>query len=184
MSRVGKEPINIPEEVEVNIGEGEIAIKGPQGELIQKTPSEISFTISEEDGKKQLLVRPNRKSKKTKALWGLYRALVANMIKGVINGFEKRLEIQGVGYRAAMQEDKLVLNLGFSHPIEMSPAEGISFAVDKNIIIVSGINKQVVGQAAAEIRACRKPEPYKGKGIRYEGEAVRMKAGKKTAATE
>jgi len=123
-------------------------------------------------------------NKKTGALWGTFRSLVDNMIQGVINGFEKKLEIQGVGYRASLEKNKLILNLGFSHSIEIEAPKGIDFNVEKNIITISGINKQLVGQIAANIRAKRKPEPYKGKGIRYQGEVVRRKAGKKAVASE
>ena len=133
---------------------------------------------------KELQVIPQEKSKNSSALWGLLRALIFNMVKGVTEGFEKKLEIEGVGYRASLQDNKLVLNLGFSHPIEVDAPAGIEFKVDKNVITISGIDKQMVGQIAAKIRDYRKPEPYKGKGIRYSGEVVRRKTGKKATASE
>jgi large subunit ribosomal protein L6 len=185
MSRIGKQPIVIPENVEVKIGEDEIKVKGPQGELTQSIPPQIKLILKDSStGQKELQVTPQEKSKKTSALWGLLRALIFNMVKGVTEGFEKKLEIEGVGYRASLQGNKLVLNLGFSHPIEIEAPAGIEFKVEKNIITVSGIDKQLVGQVAAKIRAQRKPEPYKGKGIRYLDEVIRRKAGKKTVGTE
>ncbi|MFH1460983.1 MAG: 50S ribosomal protein L6 [Patescibacteria group bacterium] len=180
MSRIGRNPINIPEGVEVKIKEQEVIAKGPKGELIREIPREIKAEIKEQ----KIIISLLKKTKKSIALWGLWRALINNMIEGVAQGFEKQLEIQGIGYRAALQGNKLVLNIGLSHPIEIEAPVGIEFKVEKNIIMVSGIDKQLVGQIAAEIRAQRKPEPYKGKGIRYLGEEVRRKAGKKTAGTE
>lgn len=180
MSRIGKQPIQIPENVEVKISQDEIKIKGPKGELNQSIPSQIKVVSKE----KELIVTPRQKTKETPALWGLFRSLIFNMVQGVIQGFEKKLEIEGVGYKASLQGNKLVLNLGFSHPIEIEAPAGIEFKVDKNIITVSGIDKQLVGQLAAKIRAQRKPEPYKGKGIHYLGEVIRRKAGKKAVGTE
>lgn len=180
MSRIGKQPIQIPENVEVKIIQDGIKVKGPKGELNQSIPSQIEVALKE----KELVVTPRQKTKETPALWGLFRSLIFNMVQGVSQGFEKKLEIEGVGYRASLQGNKLVLNLGFSHPIEIEAPEGIEFKVDKNIITVSGIDKQLVGQMAAKIRAQRKPEPYKGKGIHYLGEVIRRKAGKKAAGTE
>lgn len=180
MSRIGKQSIIIPENVEVKINDGQIIVKGPKGELTQSISSQIEVVLKENE----LLVTPRKKTKDTSALWGLFRTLIFNMIKGVTEGFEKKLEIQGVGYRVALQGNKLVLSLGFSHPIELEAPEGIEFQVDKNIITVSGLDKQLVGQIAAKIRDLRKPEPYKGKGIRYLGEAVRRKAGKKAVGVE
>jgi len=132
----------------------------------------------------ELSIKPIKESKDKSALWGLFRSLIFNMIKGVTEGFEKKLEVNGVGFRVAVQDNKLVLNLGFSHPIEIKTPEGISFEVEKNIITVSGIDKQMVGQVAANIREQKKPEPYKGKGIRYIDEIIRRKAGKKAVGTE
>ena len=180
MSRIGKQPIQIPENVEVKIIQDGIKVKGPKGELNQSIPSQIEVVLNE----KELVVTPRQKTKETPALWGLFRSLIFNMVQGVSQGFEKKLEIEGVGYRASLQGNKLVLNLGFSHPIEIEAPERIEFKVDKNIITVSGIDKQLVGQMAAKIRAQRKPEPYKGKGIHYLGEVIRRKAGKKAVGTE
>ncbi len=180
MSRIGKQPIQIPENVEVKIIQDGIKVKGPKGELNQSIPSQIEVALKE----KELVVTPRQKTKETPALWGLFRSLIFNMVQGVSQGFEKKLEIEGVGYRASLQGNKLVLNLGFSHPIEIEAPESIEFKVDKNIITVSGIDKQLVGQMAAKIRAQRKPEPYKGKGIHYLGEVIRRKAGKKAVGTE
>lgn len=187
MSRIGKQPIQIPDNVEIKINEDLVVVKGPKGELSQKIRPEIKVEFKELSNKeksKELQVSPNKKSKNTSALWGLTRTLIFNMIKGVTEGFEKKLEIEGVGYRVSIGGNKLVLSLGFSHPIEVEAPKGIDFKVDKNTIIVSGISKQLVGQVAADIRMKRKPEPYKGKGIRYSGEVVRRKVGKKAVATE
>jgi large subunit ribosomal protein L6 len=180
MSRIGKQPITIPDNVEVKIDKGEIEIKGPKGKLTQVIPDEIEVTIKE----KEIVVALKKKIKNSPALWGLLRTLIFNMIQGVTEGYEKQLEIEGVGYRATLQGNKLVLNIGFSHPVEIEAPAGIEFKVERNIITVSGIDKQLVGQVAAKIRSKRKPEPYKGKGIHYVGEVIRRKAGKKTAGTE
>jgi len=180
MSRIGKQSIIIPENVEVKIADSQIKVKGSQGELTQSIPPQIEITLKENE----LLVTLRKKTKGSAALWGLLRALIFNMVKGVTEGFEKKLEIEGVGYRASLQDNKLILNLGFSHPVEVVAPEGIEFKVDKNIITISGIDKQLVGQIAAKIRAFRKPEPYKGKGIHYLGEVIRRKSGKKAVGTE
>lgn len=180
MSRIGKQPIEIPENVEVKIEAGLVTVKGPKGELREKISSEIK--VEKKD--KQILLSPISGSHLAKALWGTYRSLIANMVKGVVEGYEKQLEIQGVGYRAKMEGPEIVLNLGHSHPIKMKIPDGLEVKVDKNIITVSGTNKQQVGQLAARIRSQRKPEPYKGKGVRYVGEIVKIKAGKKAAGTE
>jgi len=181
MSRIGKQPIEIPEGVEIKIDQGEIRIKGPKGELIQDVPREIEVTIED---KKVMVKLKKGTNRQAPALWGLSRALIFNMIKGVTQGYEKKLEIEGVGYRVALEGKKLVLNLGFSHPIEVEAPEGIEFKIEKNLITVSGINKQLVGQVASNIRDKKKPEPYKGKGIHYLGEVIKRKAGKKTAGVE
>ncbi len=180
MSRIGKKPIEIPNEVEVKLDGDLLVVKGPKGEL----KIEIHPNIKIEIKNKIITLQPKTLSKKNGALWGTFRSLVDNMIQGVIKGFEKKLEIQGVGYKASIEKNKLTLNLGFSHTIEIEAPEGINFNVEKNIITIFGINKQLVGQVAANIRAKRKPEPYKGKGIRYQGEIVRRKAGKKAVASE
>lgn len=180
MSRIGKQPIAIPDKVDVKIAENEIVIKGPKGELVLKYAPEVKI----EQVEKQLFIKPAKKTKNTQAFWGLYRALISNMVLGVSQGFEKKLEIEGVGFKAEVQGNKLVLNIGLSHPVEIEAPEKIEFKVEKNVIIISGIDKQVVGQTAAKIRAQKKPEPYKGKGIRYQGEIIRRKAGKKAVASE
>jgi large subunit ribosomal protein L6 len=176
MSRIGIKPIPVPNGVTIEIGAGnDVSVKGPKGQLQQKLTPRIE--IVQEDG----VVRVKRSSedREVKALHGLTRSLLNNMVVGVTDGYTKALEIQGVGYRAQMQGKNLVLNVGYSHPVNMVPPEGITFAVEgNNRVLVSGINKQVVGEEAARIRGVRPPEPYKGKGIRYAGEFVRRKAGK------
>jgi large subunit ribosomal protein L6 len=179
MSKIGKQPINIPAGVEIKIDGRFVIAKGPKGELKREVPKEIKVEIKE----KEIIVSPGLETKRTNALWGLTRALIFNLVKGVSDGFGKRLEIQGVGYKAVLQGSKLVLSLGFSHPVEIEEAEGVKFAVEKNIIVITGPDKEKVGQVAASIRALKKPEPYKGKGIRYVGEIVRRKAGKKAVAS-
>lgn len=180
MSRIGKQLIIIPDNVEVGIDNGEIKVKGPKGELFQKIPYEIEVIIKD----KQITINPKNKTKNSSALWGLLRTLIFNMIEGVVNGYEKQLEIEGVGYRAAVEGNRLVLNLGFSHPINIDAPNGIEFKVEKNLITVSGFDKQLVGQISADIRSKRKPEPYKGKGIHYLGEVIRRKSGKKAVGSE
>ena len=180
MSRIGKQPIEIPEGVEIKIEQGEIKVKGPKGELVQDIPREIEVTIKEGE----VILNLKKKTANAPALWGLLRSLIFNMIEGVTKGFEKQLEIEGVGYRVALEGNKLVLSIGYSHPVNVEAPQGIEFKVEKNLITVSGINKQLVGQVAADIRDQKKPEPYKGKGIHYLGEVIRRKAGKKTAGTE
>ena len=177
MSKIGKKPIKIPDGITIAVDGQEVKVKGPKGELSLKLPKEIEL---KSDGK-ELLVLPVGKSKKTPALWGTIRAVIANMVSGVEKGFEKKLEIEGVGFKAQIQGDNLVLSLGFSHPVIFKPPEGVKVIVEKNVITVSGISLEMVGQVAANIRALKKPEPYKGKGIRYTGEIVRRKAGKKVA---
>ncbi|AFZ37565.1 LSU ribosomal protein L6P [Stanieria cyanosphaera PCC 7437] len=175
MSRIGKRPIPIPNKVTVNIQERYVTVKGPKGTLERELPSLVSVKQEGET----LLVVPEDESRKARERHGLSRTLVANMVSGVADGFEKRLQIQGVGYRAQAQGKKLTLNVGYSKPVEMTMPDGIQVAVEKNTeITVSGIDKEVVGNVAAKIRAVRPPEPYKGKGIRYLGEVVRRKAGK------
>jgi large subunit ribosomal protein L6 len=177
MSKIGKQPIDIPAGVDVKMDGAFVVVKGPKGELRQEILPEIKVEIEEN----KIIVSPKNDERKTGALWGLTRALLSNLVKGVNDGFEKRLEIQGVGFKVSLQGSKLVFSLGFSHPVEVETPQGISFAVEKNIIIISGIDKALVGQTAANIRALKKPEPYKGKGIRYQGEVVKRKAGKKAA---
>lgn len=175
MSRIGKKPIPLPKGVEVKIDGQNVSVKGSKGELKREIPSQIAVTL--EDG--AVAVAPAEESRKARQMHGLCRTLVANMVDGVSKGFEKRLEIQGVGYRAAMKGTTLVLNVGYSNPVEVPPPDGIKMAVEANTnVIVSGISKELVGNTAARIRDVRPPEPYKGKGIRYAGEMVRRKAGK------
>ena len=175
MSRIGRMPVAIPAGVTVTIAEGnKVTVKGPKGTLERELPVEL--TIEEKDGH-VIVSRPND-LKRMKSLHGLTRTLINNMIHGVTEGYEKVLEVNGVGYRAAKQGKKLTLNLGYSHPVEMEDPEGIETKVDGNKIIVSGISKEKVGQFAAEIRDKRRPEPYKGKGIKYDTEVIRRKVGK------
>ena len=175
MSRIGKKPIEIPEAVKVNIDGRKVIIKGPKGELSREVRPEIKVELKE--GK--IFVKPEIKTKKTKAFWGLTRALLNNMVKGVIEGYEKKLEIRGLGYKAKIEGDDLVLMVGFTHSVKIKIPETIKVSVEKNIITVSGIDKELVGLIAAKTRKVKPPEPYKGKGIRYLGEEVRRKAGKK-----
>ena len=176
MSRIGKRPIEVPAGVIVSVDPGRVTVSGPKGELRQDVPTRMK--IEQEDGS-SVVTRPTERGD-DRALHGLTRTLVANMVEGVTKGFEKRLEIQGVGYRAALSGTNLELQVGYSHPVRITPREGISFEVPvPTQVIVRGIDKQVVGQTAAEIRKVRPPEPYKGKGIRYEGEFVRRKVGKR-----
>jgi len=180
MSRVGKMPIVLPKGVEVQIQGVEVRVKGPKGELIRQLHREM--TVEQADG--QLLVSRPSEEPRHRAMHGLTRTLVNNMVTGVSEGFSKVLEMQGVGYRAQTQGKDLVLAIGFSHPVRVSPPEGIEFEVEgTSRIVVRGINKELVGQVAADVRKIRPPEPYKGKGIRYAGEYVRRKAGKAGKAT-
>lgn len=175
MSRIGRMPITVPTGVKVAIKEGEVTVTGPNGELHRRFSPDISITRQEN----ALIVSRPSDSKRHRSLHGLTRSLLANMVEGVTRGFDKTLEIVGVGYRAEKTGDKLVFRLGFSHPVEVTPLPGVSLSVEgANRIRVSGINKEMVGQMAAEIRAIRPPDVYKGKGIRYAGEVVRLKAGK------
>src|ERR687884_66612 len=176
MSRIGKRPIDVPAGVIVAIDPGRVTVSGPKGELRQQIPQRIR--VSHDDGT-ITVSRPTERGE-DRALHGLTRTLIANMVEGVTNGFEKRLEIQGVGYRAALNGSNLELQVGYSHPVRITPREGIEFEVPvPTQVVVRGIDKQLVGQTAAEIRKVRPPEPYKGKGIRYEGEFVRRKVGKR-----
>jgi large subunit ribosomal protein L6 len=175
MSRIGKRPIPIPQKVTVTITEQYVAVKGPKGELSRTLPGEVEVS---QDGE-TLLVKRRNESRAARQRHGLCRTLVSNMVEGVSQGFQRRLEIQGVGYRAQVQGRNLVLNVGYSNPVQIEPPEGIQVAVENNTnVVVSGIDKEIVGNIAARIRAVRPPEPYKGKGIRYAGEMVRRKAGK------
>lgn len=179
MSKIGKRPIDIPEGITVNVGDkNKVTVKGPKGDLEASFNPEINIEVKDAE----VIVSPKRDSRKLYAFWGLTRNLIANMIEGTGKGYEKKLELQGVGYKVAMKGNDLDLSLGFSHPVLFVAPQGIKFGVEKNIITISGIEKQLVGQVAADIRKIRKPEPYKGKGIRYVGEQVRRKAGKKVGS--
>src|ERR671918_862167 len=176
MSRIGKTPIEIPAGVSVSLSPGRVMVNGPLGELSQSIPQRIA--VEQKDGE-LVVTRPTDRGE-DRALHGLARSLVANMVEGVTKGFQKVLEIQGVGYRAALRGTDLELNVGFSHPVVMKAPQGITFEVPTPTqVLVKGIDKQKVGQIAAEVRAVRPPEPYKGKGIRYQGEYVRRKVGKR-----
>ena len=176
MSRIGKQPIELPASVNVSLSPGRVMVNGPLGELTQDVPARMR--IEQSDGT-ITVTRPTERGD-DRALHGLTRTLIANMVEGVTKGFEKRLELQGVGYRAAMQGSDLRLDVGYSHPVVIKAPQGISFEVPTPTeIVVKGVNKQQVGQLAAEVRKVRPPEPYKGKGIRYQGEHVRRKVGKR-----
>jgi large subunit ribosomal protein L6 len=176
MSRIGKRPIELPAGVNVAISPGRVQVNGPLGELSQNVPQRMK--VDQQDGT-LVVTRPTERGE-DRALHGLTRSLIANMVEGVTNGFEKRLLIQGVGYRAALRGSDLELSVGYSHPVTMKPPQGITFEVpEPTSVIVKGIDKQAVGEIAAQVRKVRPPEPYKGKGIRYEGEYVRRKVGKR-----
>ncbi len=179
MSRIGKKPIQLPTGVEVTTDGSRVSVKGLKGELSRVFPSGLDFVITPGVS---VSISPHGGPKQLKALWGLSRALLANMVAGVTQGFEKKLELEGVGYRAVVEGDgTLVLTVGFSHPVKIAAPPGIHFSVEKNLITVAGINKEVVGEIAATIRRVKPVEPYKGKGIRYQGEIIRRKAGKRAA---
>jgi len=182
MSRVGKQPISIPDDVEISIKDSVVEVEGPRGSLEFEFRPELK--VEKEDDK--LLVKPDQDTKQTKALWGTTRTRIANMVKGVQEDYEKELKIKGLGYKATVKEDKLELEVGFSHPVELEKPEEIDFEVneDQDEIKVSGIDKNKVGQIAAEIRNIRPPEPYKGKGIRYKGEEIERKEGKRAVGAE
>lgn len=179
MSRIGKKTIKIPEGVDVKIEGKKVTVKGPKGELVRTFLPDVN--IEQKEG--ELIVSPAYESKRKNAVWGLSRALLNNMVEGVTKGYEKRLEIEGIGYRAVVEGVDLNLFVGFTHPVKVKCPEGIKFLVEKNVIIVSGIDKEAVGFQASKIRKIKKPEPYKGKGIRYQGEVIRRKAGKRVVTT-
>ena len=174
LSRIGKLPIEIPSGVTITVDSGNITVEGPKGKLVQFITPSVDVNIN--DG--VLTVNPKDESKQARSQHGLMRALINNMVIGVTKGYEKRLEVKGVGFRVASSNNELTMSLGFSHEIKFKAPEGVNVSNDKMVIIVSGIDKQKVGQVAAEIRALKKPEPYKGKGIMYEGEQILRKAGK------
>jgi large subunit ribosomal protein L6 len=175
MSRIGKSPVPIPDKVSVSLDGLAVTVKGPKGELNRTLPSGVSI---DQEGQ-TLVITPTNQTRRSRERHGLCRTLVANMVQGVSQGFSRKLEIVGVGYRAQVQGRKLVVNAGYSHPIEMVPPEGVSFTVENNTtVIVTGTDKELVGNEAAKVRNIRPPEPYKGKGIKYEGERILRKAGK------
>lgn len=181
MSRVGKLPIDFSQETQVKLEDGFVIVKGLKGELKQ----ELSDLIKVEVKDNQVLVSiDDFNDKKKRAFWGLYRSLIANMVRGVEEGFEKKLEINGVGYNAQVSGNKLTLKVGYSHPVEYTLPEGITAQVEGNVVTINGFDKQLVGEVAAQIRKVRKPEPYKGKGIKYEDEIIRRKEGKAAAKGE
>ena len=188
MSRIGKKPILIPEGVEAKIEGQKVTVKGPKGEIVKEFRSEINISfqgnevlVSPAPLDKKDDLRPSQK-KQINALWGTTRAHVSNMIRGVKDGFEKKLEIEGIGFKAAASGDLLELSVGFTHPVRLKPPEGVKFSIEKNVIAVSGTNLEKVSLFAAQIKRVRPPEPYKGKGIRYQGEIIRRKVGKKVVA--
>lgn len=179
MSKIGKLPITVPAGVTVTVAERTVTVTGAKGNFTHVVPAGITVTLTEN----VLTVGQEEKTKEqTKALFGLTRALLANMVKGVSTGFEKKLELSGVGYRAQAAGSDLTLSVGFSHPVKIKAPQGVTFTVDGNTITVAGADKAIVGNVAAEVRAVRKPEPYKGKGIKYVGEVIRRKAGKAAKA--
>jgi large subunit ribosomal protein L6 len=175
MSRIGKKEIVAPEKTEVSFVSGTFSTKGPKGSLERYFEPYINITV---EGNRVSLV-PAKESKLSKALWGTYASHIKNMIKGVNEGFEKKLILEGVGYKAQVNGNKLVMSLGFSHPVEIEIPQGLAVKAEKNSVLISGIDKELVGSWSAKIRALKKPEPYKGKGFRYEGEIIRRKQGKK-----
>lgn len=178
MSRIGKKIIDIPQGVEVNVTGTELTVKGPKGELKQEIHPHVSYDIKD----KEISINvKNPEVKGDRSLWGLFGSLTRNMIEGVTQGFQRKLEVNGVGFRVALSGNKLVLNLGFSHPVEYILPKGVSGEVDKNVIILSSIDKQLIGETAAQIRRIKKPEPYKGKGIKYAEEIIKKKLGKTAA---
>jgi len=174
MSRVGKLPIKIPSGVTITVGSGDVVVKGPKGELTQFIVPGVKVEVKDDEA----VVTPKDNSKTARSHHGLMRSLINNMVIGVTEGYEKKLEVNGVGFRVAVSNNELTMLLGFSHPVTYKAPEGVTITNDKMVITVSGINKQLVGQVAAEIRALKKPEPYKGKGIKYVGEQILRKAGK------
>jgi len=178
MSRVGRKPVTLPKGVNVTVNNGQVAVKGPKGELKKAVPTGVEVKTSGSE----LNVTRADDSRENRAKHGMMRALVANMVKGVSEGFERRLEINGVGYRAEVSGQKLTMALGFSHPVNFELPKGISAKVDKNIVILMGIDREVLGETASKIREIRPPEPYKGKGIKYIEEHIKRKVGKTGAA--
>ena len=182
MSRIGKKPIEIPQGVNTALAGDILTVSGPRGELKRQINPEIKLEIK--DGK--IFVSPKKEitSNKQKGLWGLYRALISNMVAGVSKGFEKKLELEGVGFKAAVDGENLILNLGFTNPVKIKKPAGIEFKVEKNVITVTGNDREMVGEISAFIKKQKKAEPYKGKGIKYQGEKIRRKEGKKVVSAK
>jgi large subunit ribosomal protein L6 len=181
MSRIGKQPVSVPGNVKVQLVNGTIKVEGPRGKL--EFAYHPNMRVKYDEGKRVITVERPNNERLNRALHGLTRSLINNMVLGVVNGYEKRLKIEGIGYQAKYEKGSIVLTVGFANPVTVKPPEGILVEVpDPNTIIIKGVDKQKVGQFAAEVRRVRPPEPYKGKGIRYEGEVVRMKEGKKFAS--
>ncbi len=180
MSKIGGKPVAIKEGVKITLTNGVVTVEGPKGNLFFTIPKDINVKVEENE----IIVSQNGKleDRKVRALFGLTRAIISNMVTGVSSGFERRLELSGVGYRAQVQGNDLVISVGFSHPVKIVPKDGIKFEVSENNIIVSGIDKELVGNTAATIRRVKPPEPYKGKGIKYKGEKIRRKVGKAAKA--
>lgn len=176
MSRIGKQPIAIPDKTEVSVSNGLVTVKGPQGTLARDFKKVINIEVKD----KEIVLTPKNEELETKALWGTYASHLFNMVEGVNKGFTKKLIIEGIGYRAEVQGTKLVLTIGLSHQVPVEIPAGLKVTVEKGVITITGIDNEVVGQFAANIRAYKKPEPYKGKGIRYETEVIRRKQGKKS----
>ena len=182
MSKIGKKPIALPNEITAEVSGALVRVQGKKGTLEIPVLADCAVEVKDGESGKEIRVAVTKENRQSRANWGTLAALIRNAVQGAHAGFEKKLELQGIGYRASLEGKGLNLALGFSHPVKYQAPEGIGFTVEKNIITISGINKETVGQVAAEIRALKKPEPYQGKGIRYVGEVVRRKAGKKAAA--
>ena len=179
MSRIGKKELVVPSGVDAVINGGKITVKGPKGEMVMNLPMGVTVAIEN----RLVVIKPNSESKQDRSSWGTCRAKIANLFNGVTVGFEKKLEIEGVGYRATVEGSELTLIVGFTNPVKISAPSGVSFTVLKNLITVSGIDKEAVTLTAAKVKAAKRPEPYKGKGIRYQGEKIRRKVGKKAASS-
>ena len=177
MSRLGKKPITIPEKTTVAVNQGQVSVIGPLGEISKYFRPDISVTVE----KSQVTLSPAKNDLRSRALWGTYASHLRNMIAGVNQPFKKALIVEGIGFKSEVKGEELILSLGFTHPVKVKIPKGLKVSSEKGTVTVSGIDKELVGSFAAEVRACKKPEPYKGKGIRYEGEVIRRKQGKKTA---
>ncbi|OHA89056.1 MAG: 50S ribosomal protein L6 [Candidatus Zambryskibacteria bacterium RIFCSPHIGHO2_01_FULL_43_27] len=176
MSRIGKKGITIPKQTEINVSGDLISVKGSQGEITKKFPASVAVVVS--DG--VATVNPKADTIEARALWGTYASHIANMIEGVNKPFERKLQLEGIGYKMEVKGEKIGFALGFSHPVEVAIPKGIKVSIEKNIMTVSGVDKEMVGEFASKLRAMKKPEPYKGKGLRYFGEVVKIKQGKKS----